>query len=146
VRYVKAIVGFTIGGLVIVAMFMAVDVYLAGNTYRYLDGYTYRDTPPLGNLIFGVVLFSPFVLCGSLGFALGLRLFRTISRITQVSLLGAAFAVAIGLLLWGINRLVGFNPFEHSMLTTGVLVFLLAIPSALLPRVLMKPNVEARAS
>ena len=119
-------------------MFMAVDVYLAGNTYR--------DTPPLGNFIFGVVVFSPFVLCGSLGFALGLRLFGTVSRITQASLLGAAFAVAIGFLLWGINRLVGFNPFDYSILTIGALVFLLAIPSALLPRVLMKPNVEARAS
>ena len=81
-----------------------------------------------------------------LGFALGLRLFGTISRITQASLVGAAFAVAIALLLLGINRFVEFNPFAFSMLTGGALVFILAIPSALLPRVLIKSNVEARAS
>jgi hypothetical protein len=138
VRYAKAIVGFAVGGLVIVAILMAVDVYLAGNTYR--------GTPPLGNFIFGTVIFSPFVLCGSLGFALGLRLFGTISRITQASMVGAAFAVAIALLLWGINRFIGFNPFDYSMLTDGALVFILAIPTALLPRVLIKSNVEARAS
>jgi len=132
-RYVKAIVGFVIGGLVIVAILMAVDVYLAGNTYR--------GTPPLGNFIFGTVIFSPFVLCGSLGFALGLRLFGTTSRITQASLVGAAFA----LLLLGINRSMGFNPFDYPMLIDGALVFILAIPSALLPRVLIKSNVEARA-
>jgi len=138
VRYAKAIVGFAIGGLVIVALSMAVDVYLAGNTYR--------GTPPLGNFIFGTVIFSPFVLCGSLGFALGLRLFGTISHITQASLIGAAFAVVIALLLLGINRYMGFNPFDYSMLTDGALVFILAIPTALLPRVLIKSNVEARAS
>jgi hypothetical protein len=81
-----------------------------------------------------------------LGFALGLRLFGTISRITQASLIGAAFAVVIALLLLGINRFMGFNPFDYSMLTDGALVFILAIPSALLPRVLIKSNVEARAS
>ncbi len=122
----------------IVAILMAVDVYLAGNTYR--------GTPPLGNFIFGTVIFLPFVLCGSLGFALGLRLFGTISRITQASLLGAAFAVVIALLLLGTNRFMGFNPFDYSMLTDGALVIILAIPSALLPRVIIKSNVEARAS
>jgi hypothetical protein len=138
VSYAKSILGFVIGGLVIVSTFMAIDVYVAGNTYR--------GTPPLGNLIFGVVLLTPFVVVGSLGFALGLLLFDAVSRITQASLVGAAFVVAIGLSLWGINRFVQFNPFEYSMFTEGVLVFVLAIPSALLPRVLMKPNLEARAS
>jgi len=138
VPYLKAILGFTIGGLVIVAMFMAIDVYITGNTYR--------GTPPLGNLIFGVVLFSPFVLCGSLGFAIGLRLFGVATRVFPASLIGAAFVVAVGFLLWGANRFAGFDPFEYSMFTDGVLVLVLAIPSALLPRVLMRPNIEARAS
>jgi hypothetical protein len=138
VTYVKSILGFTIGGLIIVAMFLAVEFYIAENTYR--------GTPPLGNLIFGIVLFSPSVLCGSLGFALGLRLFGAVARIFRAALVGAIFVVAIGLLVWGVNRIVRFNPFEYSMVTEGVVVFVFAVPFALLARVLMRANVEARAS
>jgi len=138
VSYVKSILGFVIGGLVIVAMFMAIEVYVSENTYR--------GTPPFGNLVFGVVLISPYVLCGSLGFALGLKLFGAVTGIFRASLVGAAFAVAIGLLVWGGNQIVRFNPFEYSMVTEGVIVFVLAIPFALLARVLMRPNVELHAS
>jgi hypothetical protein len=61
-------------------------------------------------------------------------------------LTGAAFFVAVGLLVWGGNRIMRFNPFEYSMVTGGVIVFVLAIPFALLARVLMRSNVEVPAS
>lgn len=136
-RYVKAAVGFAIGGLAIVAVVMAIQVYVGG--------YTYRNTPPLGNLIFGVVIFSPYVLCGTLGFAFGLRLSGVISRTAQSFLMGAGFIVAIGLLHWALNHFVRFNPFD-SMEAYGALVFAMAIPSAFLPRALTRPGNEARAS
>lgn len=136
--YVKSILGFVLGGLVVVAMFMANDVYVAENTYH--------GTPPLGNLVFGVVIISPFVVGGSLGFVLGLRLFGAVTGILRASLMGAAFVVAVGLLVWGVDRIVGFDPFEYSMVTGVVIVFVLAIPFALLARVLMGSNVEVPAS
>ena len=136
--YVKSILGFVLGGFAVAAMFMAIDVYIAENTYR--------GTPTFGNLIFGVVLISPYVVCGSLGFALGLKLFGAVIGIFRASLMGAAFFVAVGLLVWGGNRIMRFNPFEYSMVTGVVIVFAIAIAFARLSRVLVRSNVEDPAS
>jgi len=138
VSYVKSILGFVLGGLAVVAVFMALEVYVAGNTYR--------GTPPFGNLVLGVVLVSPYVVCGSLGFALGLKLFGTIIGTFRALLMGAGFSVAVGLLVWGSNRIAQINPFEYSMVSGVVVVFVLAIPFALLARALMRSNVEVPAS
>src|SRR5688572_26245241 len=112
----------------------------------YVDGYTYRNTPLLGNLVFGVAMVAPYVLCGSLGFAFGLRLFGVIARTAQSLLLGAGFVVAIGLLHWGLNHFARLNPFEYSIVAVGALWFAVAIPSALLPRVFRRLRNEAPAS
>ena len=127
-RYVKAAVGFAIGGLAIVAAAMAIQVYVGG--------YTYRNTPPLGNFIFGIVIFSPYVLCGSLGFAFGSRIFDVIAHTAQSLLVGAVFVITIGLLHWTLNQFVRFNLFDYDMVAFGALVFAVAVPSALLPRAL----------
>jgi hypothetical protein len=123
-RYVSAAFGFATGGLASVAVAMALQVYV--------EGYTYRGTPMLGNLIFSVAVLAPYVLCGSLGFAFGLRLFGVAPRTVRSLLIGAGFAVAVGLLNWALHRLFRFNPFDYSMVGGGILMLAAAIPAALM--------------
>lgn len=129
-RYVKAALGFTIGGLAVVAAAIAIQVYLGG--------YTYRNTPPIGNLVFGIVIYSPYVLCGSLGFAFGSHLFDVIVNTTRSLIVGAAFVATMGVLTWAINKFIRFNPFGDEMGAFGALTFAIAILSALLPRALAR--------
>jgi hypothetical protein len=136
-RYVKAALGFAIGGLAGAALLMALQVCVGG--------YAYRGAPPLGNVIFGAAVLAPYVLCGSLGFAFGLRLFGVAACSAQSLLIGALFVVAISLLSLALNRLFRINPFEYSMVAVGMLMFAVAIFSALVPRAFARPRDEARA-
>lgn len=137
-RYVAAAFGFASGGLASVAVAMTLQVYV--------EGYTYRGTPMLGNLIFGVALLAPYVLCGSLGFVIGLRLFGVATRSAQSLLIGALFVAAIVLLTLALNRLFRFNPWDHSMIVGGIFLFAAAIPSAFLVRELTWRGDAPRAS
>jgi len=137
VRYFRQGLVFALGALVIIAVAMAIEVYVRG--------YSYRNTPPLGNFVFGVVIFLPYVICGTLGFAFGLHLSGAVARFSQSFLMGAALVVAIGLLHLAVNHFVRFKPFDD-MVAYGALVFVGAIPLAFLLRVLMRPRNEPRAS
>jgi hypothetical protein len=137
-RYVKAALGFAIGGSAGAALLMANLVYVGG--------YTYRGASPLGIVIFGLAVLTPYVLCGALGFAAGLPLFGATARTTQSLLIGALFVAAIVLLTLALNRLFRFNPWDYSMIVGGILLFAAAIPSALLVRVLTWRGDAARAS
>lgn len=95
-RFFKASVDFAIGGVLIVAILMAIEVYVRG--------YTYRNSPPLGNLIFGVVIFVPYVLCASLGFAIGVSIFQVSAAFPRSLLVGAAFVAAVGLFYWAMGE------------------------------------------
>ena len=119
------------GVFILIAALLAIDVYVGG--------YTYRGTPPLGNWIFGILVFSPFVLCGSIGFALGLTLFGDVVRTAQSIMLGVGYFVLIALVQRGINYFVPFNPFKET-LGFAALVFVVAIAWAPLTRVLAKPS------
>ena len=128
-----ASLGFAFGGLTIVAVVMAIEIYIGG--------YTYRNTPPLGNFIFGVIIFMPYLLCAAVGFAIGLRVFRVTTPLVPSFILGAAFVAAIGFLYWAFD----LKPFDASMISHGALIGGLAIPSALLARVLARSRREPRA-
>jgi len=134
VRYFRASVGFAIGGVLIIAILMAIEIYVRG--------YTYRNSPSLGNFIFGVVIFVPYVLCASLGFAVGLRVFQVSAAFVRSLLVGAAFVIAVGLFYWA----TGLKPFHYSMIAHGTLLALVAVPSAMLARGIARPSHERLAS
>ncbi len=130
-RHIKVAAGFAMGAMVLIGVVLAIDIYVGGNTYR--------GTPPLGNWIFGVLVFLPFVLCGCIGFAVSLGMFGGVVRTAQSALLGAGYVVAVGLVRWGLNRFVPFNPFEQT-LEFVALVFVVAIAWPFLTRVVAKPS------
>ena len=136
-RFLRQGLVFALGELTIIAVAMAIEVYVRG--------YSYRDTPPFWNFIFGVVICLPYVVCGGLGFAFGLHLSGVVARLSHSFLVGGGLVVAVGFLQWAINQFVRFGPFDD-MVAYGALVFVGAIPLAFLLRVLTRPRNEMPAS